>query len=91
MLPECVYSIHSKILTNRFPRMVQLGRKRCEIMDKRLGFLFVAIGMCFLMLTLTMNVQNVAWTVMLGVSIVSNVTGTTLLFKYIREYKKQAF
>ncbi|WP_075313037.1 hypothetical protein [Bacillus wiedmannii] len=60
-------------------------------MDKRLGFLFVTVGMCFLMLALAMNVQNIAWAVMLGVSIVSNVAGTTLLFKYIREYKKQAF
>ncbi|MBZ4223890.1 hypothetical protein LAE98_17830 [Bacillus wiedmannii] len=60
-------------------------------MDKRLSFLFVTVGMCFLMLALAMNVQNIAWAVMLGVSIVSNVAGTTLLFKYIREYKKQAF
>ncbi|MBE7127629.1 hypothetical protein [Bacillus mycoides] len=60
-------------------------------MNKLLGFLFVAVGMCFLMLTLTMKVQNVAWAVMLGVSIVSNIAGTALLFRYIREYKKQAF
>lgn len=60
-------------------------------MNKLLGFLFVAVGMCFLMLTLTMNVQNFAWAVMLGVSIVSNIVGTTLLFRYIKEYKKQAF
>lgn len=60
-------------------------------MDKRLGFLFAAVGMCFLMLTLTMDVQNVAWAVMLGISIVSNIAGTTLLFQYIWEYKKQAF
>ncbi|MFB5562314.1 hypothetical protein [Bacillus cereus] len=60
-------------------------------MNKLLGFLFVAVGMCFLMLTLTMNVQNFVWAVMLGVSIVSNIMGTTLLFRYIKEYKKQAF
>ncbi|WP_170969936.1 hypothetical protein [Bacillus mycoides] len=54
-------------------------------MDKRLGFLFAAVGMCFLMLTLTMDVQNVAWAVMLGISIVSNIPGTTLLFQYIWE------
>ncbi len=60
-------------------------------MNKLLGFLFVAVGMCFLMLTLTMSVQNVAWAVMLGVSIVSNIVGTTLLFRYIKEYNKQAF
>ncbi|WP_342047310.1 hypothetical protein [Bacillus sp. OTU530] len=60
-------------------------------MDKLLGFLFVAVGMCFLMLTLTMKVQNVAWAVMLGASIVSNIAGTTLLFRYIKEYRKQAF
>ncbi|PER65814.1 hypothetical protein CN502_19380 [Bacillus cereus] len=29
--------------------------------------MFVAVGMCFLMLTLTMKVQNIAWVVMLGV------------------------
>ncbi|MCU4959598.1 hypothetical protein OB990_25735 [Bacillus cereus] len=60
-------------------------------MNKLLGFLFVAVGMCFLMLTLTMKVQNIAWAIMLGVSIVSNIAGTTLLFRYISEYKKQAF
>ncbi|PDY08329.1 hypothetical protein CN923_29505 [Bacillus cereus] len=60
-------------------------------MNKLLGFLFVAVGMCFLMLTFTMKVQNVAWAIMLAVSIVSNIAGTTLLFGYIREYKKQAF
>ncbi|WP_243821290.1 hypothetical protein [Bacillus thuringiensis] len=60
-------------------------------MNKLLGFLFVAVGMCFLMLTLTMKIQNIAWAVMLGVSIVSNIVGTTLLFKYIKEYKNQAF
>ena len=50
-------------------------------MNKLLGFLFVAVGMCFFMLTLTMNIQNVTWAVMLGVSIVSNIAGTTLLFR----------
>ncbi|ONG97821.1 hypothetical protein BKK39_12065 [Bacillus cereus] len=59
-------------------------------MNKLLGFLFVAVGMCFFMLTLIMNIQNVTWAVMLGVSIVSNIAGTTLLFRYINEYKKQA-
>lgn len=59
-------------------------------MNKLLGFLFVAVGMCVFMLTLTMNIQNVTWAVMLGVSIISNIAGTTLLFRYINEYKKQA-
>ncbi|GAB6504615.1 hypothetical protein OA45_05316 [Bacillus sp. UMTAT18] len=60
-------------------------------MDKNLGFLFISIGMCFLMLTFTMNVKNIVWAVLLGSSIVSNIAGTILLFICIKEYKQQTF
>ncbi|SCN41940.1 hypothetical protein [Bacillus wiedmannii] len=46
-------------------------------MDENLGFLFISIGMCFLMLTFTMNVKNVVRAVLLRSSIVSNIAGTT--------------
>ncbi|PEZ07574.1 hypothetical protein CN326_08365 [Bacillus sp. AFS018417] len=56
--------------------------------NKFLGFIFVSVGLIFLMLSLTVPSPTALWAVSLGTSIVMNITGTTILMKCIKTAKE---
>ncbi|MCM3738361.1 hypothetical protein M3215_21890 [Bacillus cytotoxicus] len=56
--------------------------------NKFLGFIFVSVGMVFLMLSITLSAPSVLWAVSLGTSIVMNITGTAIIMKFIKETKE---
>lgn len=59
-----------------------------KLNNKFLGFIFVSVGMVFLMLSITLSAPSVLWAVSLGTSIVMNVTGTAIIMKFIKAAKE---
>ena len=59
-----------------------------KLNNKFLGFIFVSVGMVFLMLSLTLSAPSILWAVSLGTSIVMNITGTAILMKCIKAAKE---
>lgn len=59
-----------------------------KLNNKFLGFIFVSVGMVFLMLSLTLSAPSILWAVSLGTSIVMNITGAAILMKCIKAAKE---
>ncbi|MGM7637172.1 hypothetical protein [Bacillus sp. Hm123] len=53
-----------------------------------LGLIFVAVGITFLMVSLTVSAPTVLWGVSLGTSIILNIAGATALMQYIKTTKE---
>ncbi|KGP72846.1 hypothetical protein [Pontibacillus yanchengensis] len=49
-----------------------------------LGLLFVIIGIVFLMILLTQSLPIFGWIILLVVSVIANISGTTILIRYIQ-------
>ncbi|MEH7462796.1 hypothetical protein V7166_12155 [Bacillus thuringiensis] len=56
--------------------------------NKFLGFIFVSVGMVFLMLSITLSAPSVLWAVSLGTSIVMNFAGTAIIMTFIKAAKE---
>ncbi|MBY6269825.1 hypothetical protein P9760_15000 [Parageobacillus thermoglucosidasius] len=55
-----------------------------KLNNKNIGLVFVSLGFIFLMLSLTLTLPTFLWGVLLGISIISNITGTALLIRFIK-------
>jgi hypothetical protein len=59
-----------------------------KLNNKNIGFVFVSLGFVFLMLSLTLTLPTPIWSVLLGISIISNITGTAILMRFIKNSQK---
>jgi hypothetical protein len=59
-----------------------------KLNNKNIGFVFVSLGLVFLMLSLTLALPAPIWSVLLGISIISNITGTAILMRFIKTSQK---
>ena len=55
---------------------------------KTAGLVFVTVGFIFLMLSLTLTLPTPIWSVLLGISIISNMTGTAILVRFIKQSQR---
>ncbi|WP_252183702.1 hypothetical protein [Rossellomorea vietnamensis] len=56
--------------------------------NKLTGLTLVLTGLVLLMLSITLQSQTSIWVVLLGASIVLNISGASLLFKFLKESVK---
>lgn len=56
--------------------------------NKNIGFVFVLLGFVFLMLSLTLTSPTPIWSVLIGISIISNIIGTAILIRFIKTSQK---
>lgn len=54
-----------------------------NIRDK--GIVFVLIGIIFLTLSIVLPSPTIFWGISLGISIISNIIGTGMLLKFLKE------
>jgi hypothetical protein len=59
-----------------------------KLNNKNIGFVFVSLGLVFLMLSLTLTLPTPIWSVLIGISIISNITGTAILMRFIKNSQK---
>ncbi|ANB59137.1 putative membrane protein [Anoxybacillus sp. B7M1] len=52
------------------------------------GLICVLMGFIFFMLSLTLSMPTILWSVLLGASIIMNMAGTAILLRYMKKTKE---